>query len=1306
MCSNKITLVVLFFMLFSWAFQAQEKQVDIWFHPNKGQWNERILYKVELGQGELLIERDGFTYALNNLGEVYGHAHGHDHDDDHGHEEDLKVNYHAVFTKFLNSSWSGHVEEKDSSLFYRNYFIGNDPSKWASKLHGVQYLKMTDYYPGIDLILEVVEGAIKYTFDIAPGVDPSIITVLHKGSDGVIYTKDGVGIQTRFGVIHEGKLAVWTEDGSGKKEKVACDYAIESDTVRFVFPNGYDDSQRLILDPEITFSTFTGSTADNWGFTATPDEEGNTFGGGIVFGPGYPITPGAYDGDFNGGYAGSAIDIGISKFNAQGNQLMYSTYLGGHRNETPNSIVANSAGELYVMSVTSSNDIPMAGNSINPNFSGGNPIPLWNGIQFDGTDLVFFKLSPDGTNLLASTYFGGTGNEGLNTGALEYNFGDRFRGEITLDANELVYFSSTTRSTDFPANNGFNTTLGGEQDAVAGKLSPNLDQVYWSTYIGGPGLESGNALQISSSGNVYVSGGTTSSVFNLGSNGHNTTYQGGHSDGYVIQLNGQTSNPISGTFIGTSGYDQAFFVQLDPNDDVYVFGQSDGGIEITPGKYNVPNSGQFIRKYNEQLTDLLWSTQVGGGNNRIEISPTAFLVSDCYEIYYAGWGGVTSGGMPAQGSTTNNFPVTPNAFQPTTNGNNFYIAVLSDDADELAYATFMGGTNSSPNHVDGGTSRFDKKGRIYHAVCASCGATNSGFTSTPGAYSTTANSSNCNMAVFKFDLGFIESTVATPAPFVCIPDEVTFTNLSQNANAYHWDFGDGNTSTEFEPIHYYQTPGTYTVTLTALDTLGCYDAQVTTVEVTIGLYEGAIADPSAPICPGESFQLEASGGTTYLWSPAEFLDDPTSPTPIATITENTEFTVIISDTCGTDTLTTVLELYDLSYTISDNASICKGQTIDLEVSGGVSFQWSPIESILGDANGSQISVAPEETTVYSVEITTEGGCEMFAEVTVTVADVLPTPIIQDTARKCMNDSVSVSVSGGDSYLWSPPIQIDTTAGSSVSIYSLEDRYYYVEFFNACGSILDSVYIKNIFVEATSSNDTIVCPGNPVDIWVEGGEFYYWTPEEYAHPNTAPAITVNPPTSTLFEALVTDSIGCWDVEQVMVAHYPKPSVTTNPDYYGILGDEVVLEANGSSVHGNYTWYPQEYLNCVNCPFTSAKPPFGMTYTVEFVDQNGCVASDDVTIYFDPLVYVPNAFTPNGDGGNDFFKPVLNNVGDEFELLIFNRWGEVIFETNDRFDYWDGTYQGKDAKDGTYIWRIIYADLEGNKAELMGHVTILR
>lgn len=170
-------------------------------------------------------------------------------------------------------------------------------------------------------------------------------------------------------------------------------------------------------------------------------------------------------------------------------------------------------------------------------------------------------------------------------------------------------------------------------------------------------------------------------------------------------------------------------MQLDNDNSVYIYGQSEGSIAISPGCYGTANSGQIIAKYTTNLSAQNWITTVGAGSGHVEISPTAFLVSNCKDIYISGWGGqinqIYSPG--ATQSSTIGFPVTPDAFQSNTSGSNFWIAVLSQEASALEYATFIGGTSSSYNHVDGGTSRFDKNGNIYHAVCAACGGNDFGF---------------------------------------------------------------------------------------------------------------------------------------------------------------------------------------------------------------------------------------------------------------------------------------------------------------------------------------------------------------------------------------------------------------------------------------------------------------------------------------------------------------------------------------------------------------------------------------------------
>lgn len=1293
---NRLFLVITL-LLFGCVSYAQD-QSGVWLHPNEGQWDSRILYKVELKQGSFLVEKDRFTYDFHNLSEVYDHH----HDGEQLHH-DQSIKRHTVQSIFESSSWSGQIEETEASSFYRNYYLGNDSSKWASKIHSYRRIKMIDFYDGIDLVIETSKGEIKYSFEADPGAEISDIQIHYIGADSIAYSKYSGKIFTRFGAVHESKLDVWTVDSEGNKSKVNTEFTSQDNVVSFDFPDGYDQNDKIIIDPSLTFSTFTGSPVDNWGFTAAPDVDGNLYGGGIVFGAGYPVTTGAYSSSFGGGQGNFNIDVGITKFNSTGTALIYSTYLGGFGNEAPNSIVSNDQNELYVLGVTSSFNLPITAGAVQPNYIGG-PTTVQNALQFEGTDLFITRFNADGTAVLSGTYFGGSSTDGLNLGSLHYNYGDQFRGEIIVDQNGDVLFASSTQSPDLTIVNGFDNNLNGSLDGIAVKMSADLTNLYWSTYVGGSGEDAAYAVQTSSTGDVYIAGGTASSNFPI-SSGQSPSYSGGISDGYILRLDGGNGANIGGTFVGTPSYDQNYFVQLDQSDEVYVFGQSNGSMPISTGVYNNPSSGQFIQKFTSDLSTRLWGTVIGGGNGTIEISPTAFLVSNCYEIYYAGWGGQTNQSSQATGSTSVGLPTTPDAYQSNTNGNNFYVAVLDEDALQLNYATFMGGLTGSANHVDGGTSRFDKKGRIYHAVCGACGGNANGFTTTPGVWSTTNQSSNCNLAAWKFDLGIIESTISAPDPFVCIPDSVDFVNSSQNGNAFFWDFGDGNSSTAYEPSHFYDNPGSYEVMFVVSDTNGCYESDTSYLQIDIGEFAGAVVQPPVPVCPGTPYQLEASGGSTYAWSPSQYLDDSTLAMPTATVDTTTFFTVVISDTCGSDTLSLTLETYGGNAQVTDDLVICRGDTVTLWATGGADYSWSDPAEIEEQISPDTALVAPEFDTEYTIEIYTTEGCTIVETIFIEVYQDVPVPIIEDTVPVCEGEEVQVTASGGQTYDWAPNLDINTTTGPTVTISTPVDRWYYVGFNNPCGTVPDSVFIDVIEVDAQAGNDTIVCPGEPVDLWASGGVDYLWIPPNAVTDPFAAETTAQPLYPTNYKVIITDQYGCIDSSFVDVDHFPLPFVQASPDYYGFPGDEIILNAEGNDNHGSYIWSPAEFLSCVNCQSPSATPPESITYTVTYIDENGCRASDDVIISFEGIIYVPNTFTPDGNSFNDYFSVKGGNI-EYFEMLIFNRWGEVVFETNDFDAQWDGTYNGQKCKDGTYIWKIRYEDTSGNREEMVGHVNLLR
>jgi gliding motility-associated-like protein len=1282
------------FLLITLFANGQGDQV--WLHPNRGQWDDRIDYKVDLNRGEMLLEPKGFTYYFY---EMPGHNEAERTPGEHGHYKT-----HVIRTTFLGAQTPKAHEEQHESPFYRNYFLSSDRSTWKSKVHSLKQVTSKQVYPGIDLFVEGGSSSLKYSWIVAPGTDASVIRWSYEGAEAISLSENGeLQIRHSLGMITEGAPDAWLLK-DGKKHKIALRYKIDGTTVTFDWDGPKSFQETLIIDPSLTFSTFTGSLADNWGFTAAPDPNGNLYAGGIVFGSGYPTMPGSFDFTFNGGTSSNmAFDVGITKFNATGTALLYSTYLGGSGNETPHSIVSSPSGELFILGVTGSANFPMSGSSFDPSFNGGPYLTDINELDFNGADMYIARFSSDGATLLASTYVGGSGSDGLNMGTLNYNYGDPFRGEIIVSATE-VYVASSTNSTNFPTVNTTQTTLSGAQDAVVFKMDYGLSNMQWSRYFGGAGSDSGNGVEISSTGSVYIAGGTSSSSVGF-SIGQDPSFNGGISDGFLARLNGANGATIAGTFIGTSDYDQTYFVQLDLDDQVYVYGQSEGSMPITPGCYGIANSGQFVAKYTTDLTALSWTTVIGAGTGHVEISPTAFLVSNCKDIYLSGWGGYINTQFSAQAhnGSSSGFPVTSDAYQSTTNGNNFWIAVLDENASSLKYATYMGGVASSYNHVDGGTSRFDKNGSIYHAVCGACGGDNFGFTTTPGVWAPQNQSTNCNLAAFKFELSSIEAIVSDPDPLICMPDPVVFQNNSANGNAFFWDFGDNTTSTEINPSHAYQDPGHYIVTLVVTDTNQCYTSDTIQFEVNIGDFQGGIVEPASSICPGESYQFEAYGGANYIWSPAQFLNNPNISNPIATVTQNTEFTCIISDSCGLDTVRVWLNVFGASVQISNDTSICLGNYVPLFVTGVSSAIWSP-GTYLDNPNSLTPVSTPTNSITYTVTGTTNDGCELDEQVAINVVFDPPVPVIPDTVRYCEGLSVQVTVSGADQFAWSPPIGITPLNGPTVTISSATERYYYCDFTNACGTERDSVYADIVHATIGAGNDTIVCPGEEAFMYATGGVSYVWHPVVTPLNASASEVSAIAPAPTTYTVVGLDANGCYDSSTVFVDLFPQPFIQTVPDVYAYMGDVVQLSAS-STTPGPYVWSPAEYLSCVVCLSPTANPDRNFVYTVTYTDANGCSASDDVQILYDPVIYVPNAFTPNGSMINEEFFAVGGNIK-SLKLQIFDRWGELIY-TGDAMDKaWDGTYEGKPCPDGVYIWKISYIDFVDEEHKLVGHVSLLR
>ena len=908
-----LTAFFLFIVPLSWAGN------DYRFVENKGQWHDAVLYKSAIPGGDLYVLKNALKYVFYN-GLAKGHHNG--LFDQHttalrsnAIDHNLKNVHHAVEIRFIGANEASVIEGISRYPEKLNYIKGNDPKKWGIDVSSCAQVFIHELYPGIDLSLYSNEKGIKYDILVDPGVDPEQIQIVYEGQSQLKLRDNRVVVQTVFGEITE-HIPVSYNLENNARTIVNTNFILDENQVRFSFPQGYDKSQRLVIDPELIFSTYSGSFADNWGFTATYDSEGNLFSGGIVLSTGFPTTNGVFQSAHSGEW-----DVGILKYDQEGKNLLWATYLGGSFSETPQSIIENSKGELVIYGTTSSPDFPTIANSFQKDFLGGDPIydttnqvpyRLVGGLPMrNGTDVFLAILSQDGSSLVGSTFIGGSENDGIieKFKPLTKNYGDQFRGEVIVDNQDNIYVASNTSSPDFLLRNAAQADYaGGDNDGVVMKFNGDLSDLFWSTFVGGSGMDALYAVKVDKQGNVFAAGGTDSDDFPVTEKVIQPVKPGVTDiDGVVVKINPEGSAFEQCTYIGTPDYDQVYFLELDSSDRVYLLGQTQGMYPVSPNVYSNPNSGQFIHKLTNNLDSTFFSTVIGSGSGSPDFSPTAFLINECENIFVSGWGGRLNEPVFGYiGGSTTGLPISPNAFQTQTDGTDFYLAVLLQDAKQLLYGTYFGEANGRGEHVDGGTSRFDKRGIVYQSVCGGCGGSSGFPTWPPDVWSTTNNSNNCNNAAFKFDLASLLARFETDTEDFtnrgiragCYPLTLVFLNESLGGENYFWDFGEGTTTNKEDSIIItYEEPGFYPVTLTATDINTCI--RESTARGTINVYDyGFNVSPDDSICYGESIQLAAIGGVSYEWSPSKGLNDPFVPDPIAAPDTTTIYSVFMEDENG------------------------------------------------------------------------------------------------------------------------------------------------------------------------------------------------------------------------------------------------------------------------------------------------------------------------------------------------------------------------------------------------------------------------
>ncbi len=1181
------------------------------FVQNKGQWDNKVNYRGDFANGSFFLESKGFTVLMHKADDViklseYTHNGSSVKYNSKQSVPDTFTLHSAVYkVTFLGANTAAERVPDKISLSYNNYFIGNDPSHWAGncKIYGAVTYK--NIYPNIDLRYYSDKDQLKYDFIVKPGGNPSSIAMRYDGATSLSIKEKELVIKTSVGDVKE--LAPYSyQTGLKNALGINAKYVIRDNVVTFNVDK-YDNKATLVIDPQIIFASLSGSTSDNWGYTATPGPDGTFYAGGISFASGFPVSAGAFQTQFNGGVTEGAfggVDIAIFKFSADGSQRVYATYLGGSGNEQPHSMITDAAGNLII-----------AGRSNSTNY------PLLTGIPSTGAnfDIIITKFNAAGSALIGSVKIGGANDDGVNIrpkyvgsgGAdrLRRNYGDDARSEVILDANNNVYLASCSQSSDFPTFLAAQPIFGGKQDGVILKLSPNLSTLLYSTYFGGTDDDACFVASINPlTQNLYVGGATSSANLPGNTTGTiNSTFQG-DIDGFVTILPPSGGSFLKTTYLGTSAKDLVYGLKFDKVGFPYVMGTTTGSWPVVNAAFQNSGSKQFISKLKPDLSDYVYSTVFGKSGTDPSISPIAFLVDRCENVYVSGWGGGINVGQGYSTGNTSGLPeVNPLSPIPAPDGKDFYFFVLKKDASSQLFGSHYGenGGNTG-DHVDGGTSRFDANGVIYQAICANCQGRVSNpqvfFPATANAWARINGGSGCNQGSVKIAMNFagigaeLESTIDGKVndTLGCIPLTVSFKDLQRKGVKYYWNFnssvnpnGIDTITTNPEAVFTFNLVGVYKVRLISEDSSTCNIRDTAYINITAGSNKVTANFNKIKIPPCDS--------AIYRFT-------------------NTSFS-----------------------------------------SAGSSFTTQSFVWDYGDGS-------PLDTAGF-----TPDRIHRF-----------PGPGTYFLKLKVI-----------DPRFCNSPVTLNDTLRINPKVVALPAKI-------ALGCVGDTIKFKNNSLAGLS--------------W----SWHFGDPASGANDSSAnfePTHIYNAPGSYVYYLIAFDSTTCNKVD--------------TSDFFTIVIKE--------KPQALFTWAPNPPEPNVPVRFTNLST-FADTYLWEFGDgetsnefapvheysttgkysarltafsKAGCAAIYDlpVDVIINPLLDVPNAFTPGRFGLNG----VINVRGFgiiKMEWKIYNRWGQLMFQSGSKRQGWDGTFKGKLQPTDVYGYTLDAEFSDGKKLRKTGDITLLR
>ena len=547
-----------------------------------------------------------------------------------------------------------------------------------------------------------------------------------------------------------------------------------------------------------------------------------------------------------------------------------------------------------------------------------------------------------------------------------------------------------------------------------------------------------------------------------------------------------------------------------------------------------------------------------------------------------------------------------------------------------------------------------------------------------------------------------------------------FSNLvfPPGITSYDWYFGDGNHSTEAEPAYTYAGPGIYELKLVINKGQLCEDSAIAEVKV----FPGFAPDFEAlGTCKGFPVQFNdktiADHGIVNKWvwdfgdGGTSTLQNPTHTFPVAK-----DYTVSLAVTSSVGcwaTSTKVLKIDTKpAFKMSPKDTlICNVDTLQIAAIGTGTAVWSPNYNI-SDVNVLNPLVSPDVTTTYSVLLTDAFGCKGNETVKVNVVDRVTQFSDYDTTI-CQTDSIKLRLSSDAIYFtWTPndgslndPRLKNPKAAPLVNtIYKVTGKIS-----NKCYAE-NTVTVKPIPYPKAIADDISICLGQSAQLHASGGSIYNWSPNIFLNDANIPdPLVIKPTAGVKYKLTVRDILGCpKPVQKIVTLNVIQIKADAGPrDTAVVLGQPLQLNAAGGT---DYLWLPNNnWLSNININNPVAFPQNDIEYILKVSDPTGCFAYDSINVKLYKLIpgiYLPNAFTPNGDSRNDYFKPIGLGIKSLDMFRVYNRLGQLVYNNTDPGRGWDGSFGGHKLDPGTFIWVAEATDYNDKKIKRQGTVILVR